>query len=496
MTLPDLAPETRLFIAGQLVESADGARFDNLNPATEEVLGSAADGTATDMQAAVAAARRAFDETGWATDHALRVRCLRQLHAGLVAEREQLRAIVVREAGAPLALTGFMHVDDPIDMLLYWADLAERFDYEHEMREVAPFGQPVRRILRREPIGVVAAITPWNVPLLLNLTKIAHALASGCTVVLKPAPDTPWSATHLGRIVSAHTELPAGVLNIVTSTDDMVAESLVRDPRVDMVNFTGSTATGRRVMACAAGNLKKVFLELGGKSAAIVLDDADLEQVLPAAAATCLHGGQGCTITTRWLVPRSRRAQAIEILRTALDGWKYGDPEDPANLQGPQISRRQQERVLGYIERGKAEGARLLVGGRRPERRGFFVEPTLFVDVDPHATIAREEIFGPVCCLMFYEDDEHALRIANDSIYGLSGAVYSGDEARALGLARRIRTGTVSVNGGQWFHVDTPFGGYRQSGLGRENGEQGFEEHMETKVIALPGKAGSRVSDA
>lgn len=490
MPLPELAAETRLFIDGELREAAHGARFDNLNPATEEVLGSAADGSAADMDAAVAAARRTFDRTDWARDHALRARCLRQLHAGLLAGKEQLRAIVVREAGSPVSLTGFMQVDNPIDMLAYWADMAERHEYERAMDDIAPLGQPVRRLLRHEPIGVVGAITPWNVPLLLNLTKIAHALAAGCTIVLKPAPDTPWSATQLGRIVREQTELPPGVLNIVTSSDPLVGEALVRDARVDMVNFTGSTATGRRVMACAADTLKKVFLELGGKSAAIVLDDANLEQVLPAAASTCLHGGQGCAITTRWLVPRARYAEAIEIMRAAFEAWRYGDPEDPANLQGPQISRRQQERVLACIERGRAEGARVIVGGGRPPRRGFFVEPTLFADVDPRATIAQEEIFGPVCCVMAYDDDEHAIRIANDSIYGLSGAVFSADESRALGVARRIRTGTVAVNGGQWFHVDTPFGGYKQSGLGRENGRLGFEEHMETKVIALPGKAG------
>lgn len=489
--LPDLVPETRLLIDGRLVESTGGARFENINPATEEVLGTAADGTVTEMHAAVAASRRAFDETGWASDPAFRARCLRQLHAGLVAAKEQLRAIVVREAGAPVSTTSFMHVDNPVDMLSWWAEKAERYAYERAMPDGSFLGQPVRRILRREPMGVVGAITPWNVPLLLNLTKIGHALAAGCTVVLKPAPDTPWSATHLGRIASEHTELPAGVLNIVASSDPLVGEALVRDPRVDMVSFTGSTATGRRVMECSAGNLKKVFLELGGKSAAIVLDDADLATVLPGAAATCIHGGQGCALTTRWLVPRRRYDESIEILRAAFQAWKYGDPEDPANLQGPQISRRQQERVLGYIERGRAEGARLLGGGGRPARRGFFVEPTLFVDVDPRATIAQEEIFGPVCCVIPYEDDEQAVRIANDSVYGLSGAVYSSDEARALDVARRIRTGTISVNGGQWFQVDAPFGGYRQSGIGRENGEQGFEEHLETKVIALPGATSS-----
>ncbi|NNL66429.1 MAG: aldehyde dehydrogenase family protein [Myxococcales bacterium] len=486
MALPDLAPETRCIIDGTLSESSNGARFENVNPATEEVLGTCADGTKDDMDAALAAARRAFDETGWAEDHALRARCLRQLYEGVLEEKEQLRSIVVRECGAPLSLTGYMHVDDPIEMLKYWAEMPERYAWEQELSDTRFLGPQMHRILRKEPIGVVGAITPWNVPLLLNLTKIGPSLAAGCTVVLKPAPDTPWSATHLGKIIAEKTDLPPGVVNIVPSSDHLVGEVLTGDPRVDMVTFTGSTATGRRVMECAAPTLKKVFLELGGKSASIILDDAKLEAVLPMGAMTCVHGGQGCAITTRWLLPRSRYAEGVEILKAAFEGWNYGDPEDPANLQGPQISKRQQERVLSYIEKGKAEGARLLVGGGKPDRKGFFVEPTLFVDVDPAATIAQEEIFGPVCVVIPYDDDDYAVRIANDSIYGLSGSVQSASDERALSVARRIRTGTISVNGGQWFNVDSPFGGYKQSGLGRENGAQGFEEHLETKVMALP----------
>lgn len=486
MALPDLAPETRCTIDGKLVESSNAARFENVNPATEEVLGTTADGTKDDVDAALAAARRAFDETEWKNDHALRARCLRQLYEGILEEKEQLRSIVVREVGAPLSLTGFMHVDDPIEMLAYWADKPLSYPWEQELSDTTFLGNPMNRILRREPIGVVGAITPWNVPLLLNLTKIGPSLAAGCSIVLKPAPDTPWSATHLGKIVTEKTDLPPGVLNIVPSSDHLVGEVLTTDPRVDMVTFTGSTATGRRVMECAAPTLKKVFLELGGKSASIILDDAKFEAVLPTGAMTCVHGGQGCAITTRWLLPRSRYAEGVEILKAAFENWNYGDPEDPANLQGPQISRRQQERVLSYIEKGKAEGARLLVGGGKPDRKGFFVEPTLFVDVDPKATIAQEEIFGPVCVVIPYDDDDDAVRIANDSIYGLSGSVQSASDERALGVARRIRTGTISVNGGMWFNVDSPFGGYKQSGLGRENGTQGFEEHLETKVMALP----------
>jgi len=488
MALATLAPETRNLIDGERVEARGGRTFENLDPATEKVLGTAADGTPEDMERAVAAARRACDESGWGEDPAFRQKCLRQLYEGLLEEKEQLRSIVVHEAGAPVSLTGYMHVDEPIEMVAWWADLAGRYEYERAMSDVPFLGRPQRRILRREPVGVVGAITPWNVPLYLNLTKIASALAAGNTCILKPAPDTPWSGTHLGQIVCEKTDIPAGVLNIVGSSDHLVGEILSSDPRIDAVSFTGSTRTGRRIMACAAETVKKVFLELGGKSAMIVLDDADLAAVCPTAAMTCVHGGQGCAISTRWLVPRSRYAEAVAIIQAAFEGWKYGDPTNPAHLQGPQISRVQQQRVLEYIEKGRAEGARCLVGGRRPEGKGFFVEPTLFVDVDPKMTIAQEEIFGPVLCVIPYDDDADAVRIANDSKYGLSGGIHSADEGRALEVARRIRTGTLSVNGGQWFHVDTPFGGVKQSGVGRENGLLGFEELLETKVIALPGR--------
>jgi aldehyde dehydrogenase (NAD+) len=336
---------------------------------------------------------------------------------------------------------------------------------------------------------VVGAITPWNFPLYLNLTKLGPALAAGCTIVLKPAPDTPWSATAIGRLVAEKTDIPPGVVNVVASSEHRLGELLACDPRVDMVTFTGSTATGRRVMELASATVKKIFLELGGKSASVILDDAP-SGAFAGGALTCTHGGQGCAITTRMLVPRSRYEEAVATLRSAFESFKYGDPTDPSVLQGPQVSRRQQERVLGYIEKGKREGARCLVGGGVPKHlaKGYYVEPTLFVDVDPNATIAQEEIFGPVLAVIPFGDDDEAVRIANNSIYGLSGAVTSASEERALGVARRIRTGTLGVNGGMWFGVDSPFGGYKQSGLGRENGRMGFEEYLETKLIALPGK--------
>jgi aldehyde dehydrogenase (NAD+) len=492
MALARLDPEIRNLIAGKLVGASNGATFENVNPANEEVLGSCADGTKDDMLAAIAAARRAFDETGWSTDAGLRKRCLLQLADALKAAKEQLRAIVVAEAGSPVLLTYAVQCDNYVDAMPYWAELAGSYAYERAMPDIRFMGQPQRRLLRREATGVVGAITPWNFPLYLNLCKLGPALAAGNTVVLKPAPDTPWSATTLGRIVAEHTDIPAGVVNVVASSDHGLGEILATDPRVDLVTFTGSTATGRRVMECASATIKKVFLELGGKSASIVLDDADFSKVLAGIGMICTHAGQGCAITTRLLLPRSRYEEGIALAKASFEKLAYGDPTNPAHLMGPVVSRRQHERVLGYIEKGRREGARLVTGGGVPKHltKGFYVEPTLFADVDPDATIAQQEIFGPVLAVIPYTDDDDAVRIANHSIYGLSGAVTSASEERALGVARRIRSGTLSVNGGMWFDVDTPFGGYRQSGVGRENGVMGFEEYLETKVIGLPGRKG------
>jgi aldehyde dehydrogenase (NAD+) len=492
MALAPLNPETRNLIDGRLVPASNGATFENVNPATEEILGTCADGTKDDMNAAIAAARRAFDETDWATNAEFRKRCLTQLSEALKEAREELRAIVVAEAGSPVLLTYAVQCDIYINAMPYWAELAASYEYERPMRDISFMGQPQRRLLRREATGVVGAITPWNFPLYLNLCKLGPALASGNTVVLKPAPDTPWSATNLGRIIAERTEIPAGVVNVVASSDHLVGEMLSTDPRVDLVTFTGSTTTGRRVMECASATVKKVFLELGGKSAMILLDDVDVTKALAGVGMLCTHAGQGCAITTRVLVPRKLYAQSVEAAKASFEKLAYGDPTNPAHLMGPVVSRKQHQRVLSYIEKGKREGARLVTGGGVPKHltKGFYVEPTLFADVDPDATIAQEEIFGPVLVLIPFDDDDDAVRIANNSIYGLSGAVTSASEERALAVARRIRAGTLSVNGGMWFDVDSPFGGYRQSGVGRENGLMGFEEYLETKVIGLPGKKG------
>jgi aldehyde dehydrogenase (NAD+) len=351
------------------------------------------------------------------------------------------------------------------------------------------FGMRSRRRVFKEATGVVGCITPWNFPLQVNLAKVGPALAAGNTIVLKPAPDTPWNATFLGRVAAEHTDIPPGVFNVVTSADAArVGDVLSGDPRVDMISFTGSTAVGRHIMARGGETVKKVFLELGGKSAHVVLDDADFAAVLPFCSMTCMHGGQGCAITTRLLLPRARYDEGIEMLKAAFENVHYGDPMDPQNIQGPQINARQRDRVLGYIEKGVQEGAKLVVGGGRPAHlpKGFYVEPTLFRDVDNRMTIAQEEIFGPVLVVIPFDDDDDAVRIANDSIYGLSGSVSSASEERALAVARRMRTGTLGINGAMWFAPDSPFGGYKQSGVGREMGIEGFEEYLETKTVGLP----------
>jgi aldehyde dehydrogenase (NAD+) len=339
----------------------------------------------------------------------------------------------------------------------------------------------------REPIGVVAAITPWNVPNQINLAKIGPALAAGCTVVLKPAPDTPWVACELARIVAEHTDTPAGVFNVVTPRSTEVAAQLTTDPRVDMVSFTGSTSTGRAIMAAAAPTLKKVFLELGGKSAAIVLDDADASASAAATAfAACIHAGQGCALSTRLVVPRARYEEAVQAAAETMAAIGVKDPAEPDAICGPVISQAQRDRVEGYLRLAEREGGRLVTGGKVIDQPGFWVEPTVVAGLDNSSRLAQEEIFGPVLVVIPHDGDDDAVRIANDSDYGLSGSVDSNDLERAKAVARRIRTGTLAVNGGVWFSPDAPFGGYKQSGLGREMGVAGFEEYLEMKTVAEP----------
>ncbi len=484
---PAFTGEVRMLIDGELVEAVSGKRFDNVNPATEEVLGQVADGSAADMQRAIAAARRAFDETDWSTNHALRKRCLEQLAEALESEREQLREELIAEVGCPRVVTYSAQLDWPLDDALRWpAKMIEGFPWERSLPDSSTFGMTSQRAVWKEPMGVVGSIVPWNYPLEVTLNKIGQVLATGNTTVLKPAPDTPWNATRLGRLVAERTDIPAGVFNVVTCSDHFVGEELTLSPLVDMISFTGSTVVGKRIMEKGAATLKRVFLELGGKSAMIVLDDADFASVVPAGSMVCMHGGQGCAMQTRMLVPRSRYDESVELISAAMFAIPYGDPQDASVFMGPLISAKQRDRVLGYIERGQQEGAKLLVGGGRPSHlpKGWYVEPTLFVDVDNSMTIAQEEIFGPVLCVIPYEDDADAVRIANDSHYGLSGGVFSASEERATAIARQVRTGSIGINGGLWYGADSPYGGYKASGVGRQNGVEGFEQYLETKAVA------------
>ncbi len=489
MTMDVPAVEPRLLIDGALRAAASGATFATVNPATEEVLGHVADGGPADMDAAIGAARRAFDGTTWPTDVSLRVACLRQLKAAFEKHADEVRALTVAEAGSPLSFTHSAQLDEPVRGLGWVADLAESYEWETDLGDAKPLGMPSHRWVRREATGVVGAITPWNVPHQINLAKLGPALAAGNTVVLKPAPDTPWCATVLGRLIAEETDIPPGVVNIVASSDHTLGEQLATDPRVDQVTFTGSTATGRRVMAAAAPTLKKVFLELGGKSAFVVLDDADFTGAVGTAAfMVCTHAGQGCAITTRLLVPRDRLDDAASLAAATLGSLPAGDPSDPSIICGPLISERQRDRVEGYLQLARDEGASFVCGGGRPadQPRGYFVEPTLVAGLPNSSRVVQEEIFGPVLALLPHDGDDDAVAIANDSPYGLSGSVWSGDRERAIAVSQRIRTGTIGINGGLWYSPDVPFGGYKQSGIGREMGVAGFEEYLQIKSMAEP----------
>ena len=485
-----LTGESRLLIDGKLVNATGARSYPNVNPATEEVIGQVADATREDMDRAIGAARRAFDTSDWSTNLAKRAKCLRQLHAALVKHKEELRPQIVAEVGTPIMLTYAVQQDSCIQDMLWDIECAEKYTWEYELGVHEFFGAKSKRLVRREPLGVAGLITPWNFPFMLNLSKVVPALMAGCTAVLKAAPDTPWSATWIGKLIAEETELPPGVLNIVTSRDPAeVGDQLTGDPRVDVISFTGSTAIGKHIMRRCADGLRRVFLELGGKSAQIYLDDADLLNLVPTGGSMiCMHGGQGCAIPTRMLLPRSRYAECVEALKAAYEKLPYGDPTVMGNVMGPLVNAKQRERVLGYIEKGKADGAKCLVGGGRPAKlpKGYFVEPTLFVDVDPDATIAQEEIFGPVLSVIPYDTEDDAVRIANNSRYGLSGSVFAGSLERAMSVAKRVRTGTLSLNGGQWFGPDSPFGGYKESGIGREHGVAGFEEYLQIKTIGYP----------
>ncbi|MCK0517345.1 aldehyde dehydrogenase family protein [Williamsia sp. DF01-3] len=483
--------EHRLLINGELTESSTGESFDNVSPATGEVLGTTSAATASDMQRAIAGARRAFDESSWSTDRDLRTRCLQQLQQALDAEVEDLRNELIAEAGAPHMMTRTAQLDWPLDDgLRFPMQMIKDFEWERTLPTSELRGVRSSRAVRKEPVGVVAAITPWNFPFEIVINKLGPALAAGNSVILKPASLTPWNATRLGRIVAEKTDIPPGVLQVLPTPDASVTEILSVDDRVDMVSFTGSTGVGRRIVEKSAGNLKRTFLELGGKSAMIVLDDAEFATALPHAAQACTHAGQGCALSTRLLVPRARYSEAVDFVTHVFQSLSIGDPADPRVYVGPVISARQRDSILGYIAQGVSEGGQVTTGGTSaPElpdhlSGGFFVSPTVIAGLDNSSTPAREEIFGPVMTVIAYDSEEDAIAIANDSPYGLAGSIFSASTERALAVAHRIRTGSISINGGLYYGADSPYGGYKTSGVGRQNGIEGFEQYLETKSIA------------
>jgi acyl-CoA reductase-like NAD-dependent aldehyde dehydrogenase len=452
-------------------------RIDVLSASTEEVIGSVPEGTPEDVDRAVAAARRALPT--WSTSEvAARADILRRLQQGLAARNDQIAALIAAEVGMPLRMAAAIQAGLPTFVSGLYAQIVEEFNFEERIGN---------SLVVREPVGVVAAITPWNYPLHQVVAKVAPAIAAGCTVVLKPSEVAPLSAFVLADILD-EIGLPAGVFNLVTGTGPVVGEALATHPDVAMVSLTGSTRAGRRVAELAARSVKRVALELGGKSANVVLDGADLSRAVANGVNNAfLNSGQTCTAWTRMLVPRARQEEAIRMAVEAAAQLTVGDPFDEGSRLGPLVSATQRDRVRGYIDKGVAEGARLVSGGSAPPAgldRGYYVQPTVFADVTRDMTIAQEEIFGPVLSIMPYDSEEEALEIANSTIYGLAGGVWAGDQEQAVAFARRMEAGQVDVNGGS-FNPLAPFGGFKQSGVGRELGRYGLEEYLEVKSLQL-----------
>jgi acyl-CoA reductase-like NAD-dependent aldehyde dehydrogenase len=467
----------KFFLDGHWTKPAGAYFIDVHSPSTEEVIARIPEGTVSDVDAAVSAARRAFD--AWANTPApTRAEYLQRIHEGLKARATEIAETITREMGMPLKLSQRIQAGSPIKVFGYYAKLLGEFSFQEQVGN---------SLVLREPIGVVAAITPWNFPLHQISLKVAPALAAGCTVVLKPSEIAPLNAFILAEVIEA-AGLPPGVFNLLTGYGPVVGEAMAAHPQVDAVSFTGSTAAGKRVSEVAAKTVKRVVLELGGKSAAVVLDDADLAAAVKGVVNNCyLNSGQTCTAYTRLLVPESHYAQAAQLAAEAAKGFRLGDPAVEGTTLGPLASATQRERVIKYIRKGIEEGAELLTGGdQRPVGvpKGYFVQPTVFGKVKPGSTIEQEEIFGPVLSILTYKDEDDAVRIANGTPYGLAGAVWSKSEERALKVARRLRTGQIDINGGP-FNIEAPFGGYKQSGNGRELGRYGLEEFLEYKAIQL-----------
>ena len=467
----------KIFIGGQWVPSKGSGTIDVINSATEEVMGTIPAGSPEDVDAAARAAADAF--YGWSTTSVdERAKTLLRISEALAARTEEIGALIAREVGMPLMLSNMIQVGLPMMSFSNTASLLSEVDWEEKVGN---------SLVVREPVGVVGAITPWNYPLHQIAAKVAAALGAGCTVVLKPSEVAPLNAFVLMEILR-EVELPPGVVNMVSGTGPVVGEAIATHPLVDMVSFTGSTRAGKRVMALASESVKRVALELGGKSANIILEDADLQTAVPSGvAAAYMNSGQTCSAHTRMIVPRSRLSEVEELAAQTAVTWTVGDPFDPSTRLGPLVSSTQRERVRGYIHKGEDEGAQLLTGGAEaPEGldKGYYVRPTVFSNVNQKMTIAQEEIFGPVLSIIPADDEDDAVRIANDTVYGLAGGVWAGDKDHAIAVARRMRTGQVDVNGGG-FNVLSPFGGFKQSGIGRELGKYGIEEYLELKGLQL-----------
>jgi len=473
----ELQVHEEIFIGGEWLQSSGSETIEVINSTTEEVMGSIPAGTAEDVDAAVGAARDAFDS--WSqTSREERAGYLAAIAAGLGERSEEIAATIAQELGMPLTLSRIIQAGLPIAQFAAMPKLMEEVTWEEEIGN--------SRVLR-EPVGVLGAITPWNYPLNQIAAKVAPALAAGATVVLKPSEVVPLNAFILAEVIEA-AGLPPGVFNLLSGTGPLVGEAIAGHPGIDMVSFTGSTRAGRRVSELASATVKPVAMELGGKSPNLILDDADLKQAVPDGVGKCyLNSGQTCSALTRMLVPQTKLKEAEELAVKAAETFTPGDPFEEATRLGPLVSETQRERVRGYIGKGEEEGAKLITGGAEPPEgleRGYFVRPTVFSEVSPEMTVAQEEIFGPVLVIEPYEDTEDAVRIANDTVYGLAGGVWSADPERAIGVARRIRTGQIEINGGAYNPL-APFGGYKQSGHGRENGRFAIEELLQVKSLQL-----------
>ncbi|MCA1694045.1 MAG: aldehyde dehydrogenase family protein [Actinobacteria bacterium] len=467
----------KIFIDGSWIASTGSGTLEVTNSTSEEVMGTIPEGTAEDVDKAAKAAAAAFP--GWsATSHDERGKYVQRIVEGLQGRMQEVATTIAGEVGMPMNLAMMIQAGLPLMDMGSMAEVLSNFAWEEKMGS---------SLIVREPIGVVGCITPWNYPLHQIAAKVGPALAAGCTVVLKPSEVAPLNAFILAEVIE-EAGLPAGVFNLVTGVGPVVGEAIASHPLIDMVSFTGSTRAGKRVAQLAAETIKKVALELGGKSANIILEDADLSKAIPDAVAKCyLNSGQTCSALTRLVVPRSKLAEVEQIAAATAQAFTPGDPFAETTRLGPLVSAAQRDRVRAYIQKGIEEGAKLVTGGpEAPEGldTGYFVQPTVFSEVRRDMTIAQEEIFGPVLSILPYDTEDEAVDIANDSLYGLAGGVWSADPEKAKAVARRMRTGQVEVNGGA-FNPVAPFGGYKQSGVGRELGRIGFEEFLETKALQL-----------